>query len=55
MGSYVKEGQCLSEYRVSLAERKEKSRFLTVSGSVERRLFWKVPLIILHIDNDSEA
>ena len=46
---YVNEGQWLSECRVSLAERKkkEKSRFLTVSGSVGRRLFWKVPLCIL--------
>ena len=49
---YVNERQLLSEYRVSLAERKkerkkEKSRFLTVSGSVCRRPLWKVPLCVL--------
>ena len=33
-GANCVNGQMLSEYRVSLAERKEKSRFLTVSGSV---------------------
>ena len=50
----VNEDQYVSEYRVSLAERKkerrkkkEKSRFLTVSGSVCRRPFWKVPLCVL--------
>ena len=31
---YVNEGWQVSEYRVSPTERKEKSRFLTVSGSV---------------------
>ena len=48
----VNEDQYVSEYRVSLAERKkerkkEKSRFLTVSGSVCRRPLWKVPLCVL--------
>ena len=41
----------MSEYRVSPTEeerkKKEKSRFLTVSGSVCRRPFWKVPLCVL--------
>ena len=46
--SYVNEGQWLSECQVSLAEReKEQCRFLTVSGSVGRRPFWKVLLYIL--------
>ena len=31
----------------SMKERKEKSRFLTMSGSVGRQPFWKVPLCIL--------
>ena len=46
---YVNEDQQLSECRDSLTERrkKEKSRFLTVSGSVRRRPFWKVPLCVL--------
>ena len=50
----AKEGQKLSEYRVSLAERKEKKerkkekrRFLTVCGSVGRRPFWTVGLCLL--------
>ena len=34
----INEGQQLSEYRVNLAEGK-KNRFLTVSGSVGKRLF----------------
>ena len=40
----------MSEYRVSPTEeerKKEKSRFLTVSGSVCRRPLWKVPLCVL--------
>ena len=52
---YVNERQLLSEYRVSPTEeerrkkerKKEKSRFLTVSGSVCRRPLWKVPLCVL--------
>ena len=54
----VNEGQKLSEYRVNLAEeerQKEKSLFLTVSGLVGRRPFWKVRVCFLHVDNDGEA
>ena len=46
------EGQKLSEYRVSLTEgkkKKEKSLFLTMSGSVGRQPFWNVQLCILVI------
>ena len=51
-------------WRVSLAERKkkkEKSRFLTVSGSVCRRPLWKVPLCVLvvhcisHVGNVNDS
>ena len=50
----VNEGPWLSKYRVSPTEeerkkerKKEKSRFLTVSGSVCRRPLWKMPLCVL--------
>ena len=47
-------GQKLSEYRVSLTERKkEKSLFLTVSGSVGRRPFWNAQLCNLQGHMDS--